>query len=102
MANHRITVHLPLVVPEGCAIRVGTHTHVWEEGKLFAFDDSFEHEAWNRSTRERVVLIFESFHPDLGAAERRAIERSYAVRGQWLEARRIPESPSGRHTDAAG
>lgn len=90
VANHRITVHLPLVVPEGCAIRVGEHTHVWETGRLFAFDDSFEHEAWNRSARERVVLIFESFHPDLCPAERRAIERSYAMRGQWLDARRIP------------
>jgi hypothetical protein len=91
VANHRITVHLPLIVPEGCAIRVGNHTHVWEEGKLFAFDDSFEHEAWNRSTRERVVLIFESFHPDLGPDERAAIEHSYALRGRWLRERRIPE-----------
>lgn len=100
VANHRITVHLPLIVPEGCAIRVGTHTHVWEEGRLFAFDDSFEHEAWNRGTRERVVLIFESFHPDLSAPERRAIEHSYALRGRWLAERRIPPPPSGRHPDA--
>ena len=102
VANHRITVHLPLIVPEGCAIRVGTHTHVWEEGRLFAFDDSFEHEAWNRGTRERVVLIFESFHPDLSAPERRAIEHSYAMRGRWLAERRIPPTPSGRHPDAPG
>ncbi len=91
VANHRITVHLPLIVPEGCAIRVGSHTHVWEEGALFAFDDSFEHEAWNRSDRERVVLIFESFHPDLRSGERDAIERSYALRGRWLRERRIPD-----------
>lgn len=101
VANHRITVHLPLIVPEGCAIRVGTHTHAWEEGRLFAFDDSFEHEAWNRGARERVVLIFESFHPDLTPLERRAIEHSYALRGRWLADRRIPLAPSERHPDAS-
>ncbi len=103
VANHRITVHLPLIVPEGCAIRVGSHTHVWKEGQLFAFDDSFEHEARNRGTRERVVLIFESFHPDLSPAERRAIERSYTLRGRWLADRRIPQSPSsGCHSASTG
>jgi len=57
-------------------------------------------QAWNRGTRERVVLIFESFHPDLSAPERRAIEHSYALRGRWLAERRIPPPPSGRHPDA--
>lgn len=102
VANHRITVHLPLIVPGGCAIRVGTHMHVWEEGKLFAFDDSFEHEAWNRGDAERVVLIFESFHPDLRAAERRAIEASYEARGRWLRARQLPPPPSTGHPAAPG
>ena len=90
VANHRVTVHLPLIVPGGCTIRVGEHIHAWQEGELFAFDDSFEHEAWNRGESERVVLIFETFHPDLDAAERLAIERSYARRGEWLHGRRIP------------
>lgn len=90
VSNHRVTVHLPLIVPGGCTIRVGEHIHAWQEGKLFAFDDSFEHEAWNRGGSERVVLIFETFHPDLDAAERLAIERSYARRGEWLRGRRIP------------
>ncbi len=86
-ANNRITVHLPLIVPSDCAIRVGDDLHSWREGELFAFDDSFEHEAWNRSGEDRVVLIFESHHPDLSADERFAVERAYAARGAWVERR---------------
>jgi aspartyl/asparaginyl beta-hydroxylase (cupin superfamily) len=89
-ANNRITVHLPLIVPNDCAIRVGDAIHVWREGELFAFDDSFEHEAWNRSGAERVVLIFEAHHPDLRLEERQAIELAFEMRGRWRRERRIP------------
>lgn len=87
-ANNRITVHLPLIVPGDCAIRVGGETHVWREGELFAFDDSFEHEAWNRAESDRVVLIFEAHHPDLTADERFAVEKAFEIRGLWVRNRR--------------
>jgi tetratricopeptide (TPR) repeat protein len=89
-ANNRITVHLPLIVPGEAEIRVGRERHIWREGELFAFDDSYEHEAWNRAPADRVVLIFEAHHPDLSAAERACIEHAIARRGQWLRERRIP------------
>jgi len=88
--NSRLTVHLPLIVPKECSIRVGNETHTWSEGKIFAFDDSFEHEAWNRSTSDRVVLIFEAHRPDLSLEERKAIEYVFSKRENWLRARRIP------------
>jgi len=90
IANNRVTIHLPLIVPGDCEIRVGNEMHAWREGELFAFDDSFEHEAWNRSSEDRVVLIFESHHPDLSADERRAIEYAIEARGRWLKERRVP------------
>lgn len=89
-ANNRLTIHLPLIVPGDCAIRVGSEIHAWRQGELFAFDDSFEHEAWNRSSAERVVLIFESHHPDLRPEEREAVEYAFEARGRWLRERRIP------------
>lgn len=57
--------HLPLIVPssQDCAIRVGDLTHHWKEGKLVIFDDSFEHEAWNNSNDDRVVLMFDIPNP---------------------------------------
>ncbi|MEZ5897058.1 MAG: aspartyl/asparaginyl beta-hydroxylase domain-containing protein [Parvularculaceae bacterium] len=87
LTNARLTVHLPLQIPEDCAIKVGDTINVWEEGKIIAFDDSYQHEAWNRSGRDRVVLIFECHHPDLSESERRAIEHSFAVRQNWLDNR---------------
>lgn len=51
--------HLGLIVPENCGIRVGTHTRTWVEGKCLIFDDTFEHEAWNKSDHTRVVLLLD-------------------------------------------
>ncbi len=88
--NQRITVHLPLVVPGDCEIRVGSARHAWREGEIFAFDDSFEHEAWNRSGRDRVVLIFQAHNPDLRPEERAAVEYAIGKRERWLRERRAP------------
>jgi aspartyl/asparaginyl beta-hydroxylase (cupin superfamily) len=73
ITNTRLVTHLPLIVPEACAIRVGGVDHAWEEGRCVTFDDTFEHEAWNRSDKVRVVMILDSWHPDLAPAEREAI-----------------------------
>jgi aspartate beta-hydroxylase len=88
--NSRLTVHLPLIVPSGCSIRVGSEIHSWTEGQIFAFDDSFEHEAWNRGDSDRVVLIFEAHRPDLSAEERDAIEFVFSKREGWRRSRQIP------------
>jgi len=45
--NKKLRVHLPLVVPDGCRLRVGDTTVAVEAGVPLCFDDSFEHEAWN-------------------------------------------------------
>lgn len=71
--NTRLICHLPLIVPPGCAIRVGAETREWREGELLIFDDSFEHEAWNRGGSDRVILLFEVWRPDIALAERDAI-----------------------------
>jgi aspartyl/asparaginyl beta-hydroxylase (cupin superfamily) len=71
--NTRLICHLPLIVPPGCGFRVGNEVRSWEEGKLLIFDDSIEHEAWNNSAQDRVVLIFDIWRPDLSEQERREI-----------------------------
>jgi aspartyl/asparaginyl beta-hydroxylase (cupin superfamily) len=69
--NARYICHLPLIVPEGCAMRVGSQTRVWTEGKACVFDDSIEHEAWNRNPDHlRVVMIFDVWRPELSGPER--------------------------------
>lgn len=71
--NTRLTVHMPLIIPPDCALRVGGETHVWRPGELVMFDDTILHEAWNNSDRLRVVLIFDVWHPMLTPLERELV-----------------------------
>lgn len=71
--NARLICHLPLIVPPDCHFRVGNETRQWEEGKLLIFDDSIEHEAWNDSNEDRVVLIFDIWRPELSEQERQEV-----------------------------
>jgi aspartyl/asparaginyl beta-hydroxylase (cupin superfamily) len=73
MFNTRLVCHLPLIVPPGCFFRVGNEVREWREGKLFIFDDTIEHEAWNDSKEDRVVLIFDIWRPELSEQERREL-----------------------------
>jgi aspartyl/asparaginyl beta-hydroxylase (cupin superfamily) len=68
--NIRTTVHLPLVVPEGCGFRVGAQTRAFVPGAAWAFDDTIEHEAWNDSDEPRAILILDVWNPLLSEAER--------------------------------
>jgi len=77
VSNTRTIVHLPLVVPRGCAFRVGGETREWVEGEAFAFDDTIEHEAWNDSEFPRIVLIFDVWNPYLTPDERRLLQDFY-------------------------
>jgi aspartyl/asparaginyl beta-hydroxylase (cupin superfamily) len=73
MLNTRLICHLPLIVPDGCALRVGAETRTVRAGEVLIFDDSIEHEAWNDSDAPRAILLFEIWRPELTAAERQAL-----------------------------
>ena len=73
MLNTRLIVHIPLVVPPGCRLRVGNEIRTVEEGRALIFDDSFEHEAWNDSDQARAILLFEIWRPELSPEERAAL-----------------------------
>lgn len=71
--NTRLICHLPLLVPDNCALRVGNEIRPWERGKLLIFDDTMEHEAWNNSNQTRVILIFDIWRPELTQEERKLV-----------------------------
>jgi aspartyl/asparaginyl beta-hydroxylase (cupin superfamily) len=79
VTNTRLTVHLPLIVPPDCGFRVGNETRPWVAGKAWVFDDTIEHEAWNRSDHLRVILIFDTWNPYLSAAERDLVAAMYGA-----------------------
>lgn len=58
--------HLGLIIPkdaEHCRMRVGDTINVWRPGEIFVFDDTYEHEVWNDTQEERVILLFDFDRP---------------------------------------
>ncbi len=39
------------------------------------FDDTFQHEAWNRSEQSRIVLLMDCWNPHLTRIERMAVKK---------------------------
>ena len=76
VANFRVVMHLPLIVPRDCYFRVGADTRKWIEGEPWIFDDTIEHEAWNDSDELRVVLIGDLWRPEMDETDR-AIVREF-------------------------
>lgn len=90
VTNTRLVTHLPLIVPRDCAINVGGELHEWQEGRCVTFDDTFEHEAWNRSDTTRVVVIMDSWNPDLTEVERVAVTELVEAIGDFNRASEVP------------
>jgi len=98
--NFRLRCHLGIEVPDGdCAIRVAGETRSWQEGRCLVLDDHFQHEAWNHTERDRIVLVVDIWHPSLTAREvellvglhRYAYRYARRQHRWWL--RHYPESP---------
>ena len=79
VSNARLVCHLPLIVPPGCWFRVGEEKHDWQRGRAWVFDDTIEHEAMNGGDALRVILIIDTWHPDLSAEERKAVSAVVAA-----------------------
>ena len=79
VANFRLVVHLPLVLPPHCGFRVGGETREWRLGEAWVFDDTIEHEAWNGSDETRIILICDIWSPRLSPDERAAIRSVIAA-----------------------
>jgi aspartyl/asparaginyl beta-hydroxylase (cupin superfamily) len=60
-----IRYHLGLIVPKENppSIRIKDQHYTWKEGESVLFDDSWDHEVYNQSTSERVVLIVDIRRP---------------------------------------
>jgi aspartyl/asparaginyl beta-hydroxylase (cupin superfamily) len=58
-SNTVLRCHLGLIVPDDCAMRVGSEVRTWHEGECLVFDDTVEHEVWHRGSSPRVVLLID-------------------------------------------
>lgn len=93
VSNVRLVMHLPLVVPPDCALNlVDRGEHRWQEGRLVMFDDTFLHEAWNRSDQTRIVLLMDCWNPHLSPVEKLAVGQLIETIGGLHEADRAPKA----------
>jgi aspartyl/asparaginyl beta-hydroxylase (cupin superfamily) len=84
VTNTRVVTHLPLIIPQGdCKLVVGGVEHAWQQGRCITFDDTFLHEAWNRTAEQRVVMILDTWNPDLTDAECMALRDLVGKIGQF-------------------
>jgi aspartate beta-hydroxylase len=90
VTNSRAVLHFGLEVPPDCRLNLCDITELqWQEGKIFAFDDTYLHEAWNRSSQNRVVLLADIWNPYLEQEEQIAIAQlieSIGLFGKLTEA----------------
>lgn len=87
VTNTRLVTHLGLVVPDGdIRLHVSGESTGWQEGRCFTFDDTFEHEAWNRSDKTRVVMLMDVWNPHLTDVEREALTTLVPAIGEFNEA----------------
>lgn len=78
--NFRLRCHLALFESDNYLIQVGSEVRSWELGKLIVFDDSFVHRVWHKGgegDKERVVLIFDVWHPDVQLDERHSLNHLF-------------------------
>jgi aspartate beta-hydroxylase len=84
VTNARAVLHLGLDIPDGCALHlVGVEQVGWQAGRCFAFDDTYEHEAWNRSGATRTILLADIWNPYLRPAEREALAELVGAIGDF-------------------
>jgi ornithine lipid ester-linked acyl 2-hydroxylase len=60
-----LRAHLGVKVPkpDRCRMEIDGNTVRWREGEAIVFDDTFQHEVWNDSDEDRVVLLVDVLRP---------------------------------------
>jgi len=67
---------VPDLTPNLLGMRVGNEDIQWKEGKCVIFDDSYMHSVWHyggKDSTDRIVLLFDFWHPELQPSEIEAI-----------------------------
>jgi len=55
-----LRIQLGIIIPEGdCCLRSVNETTKWKEGEAFIFDDRLIHDAWNKTSEDRVILMID-------------------------------------------
>ena len=72
--NHKLTCHIGIDGLNGCKFIVDNKILKWEKEKYFVFNDFSYHEVIHQGHNDRIVLIFDLFHPELCSKEKKQIK----------------------------
>ena len=63
---------------------------LFNDTAILIFDDSFEHEVFHNGTGDRIILLFDIWHPEIEKEERVAIIEMFdlAKKNGWISGHR--------------
>lgn len=92
--NVRVRCCLPIQVPEGdVGLRVGHELLAWSAGNCLVFSDFEDHEMWNNTDADCLLLEIDLWHPLLSKAEISSL-RGLHKYSQFFEEKSQKNSPA--------
>jgi aspartate beta-hydroxylase len=77
--NFLLSVHICLTPTPDAGYTVDGESVATGEGQCVAFDNSFQHTAWNRGTTDRIVLAIHTLHPSLTPIEKEILRQIHPI-----------------------
>ena len=79
-------LQIPAEFPE-CGIKVNGENNSWKEGAFIGFIDAFEHETFNHSKSERIIILMDVIRPDF--IRKRAWITTVVMTSMFLQKRAV-------------
>lgn len=77
-ANNILNIHIGIAGLEGAKLTIANSTYHWEEGKVIAWDGSYDHAVdCLNCNQERVIMMVRYMHPDTSPAHFKGIKRTH-------------------------
>jgi len=77
-ANNILNIHIGISGLEGAKLIIANNTYEWQEGKVIAWDGSFDHRVHCLDCKQdRLIMMVRYMHPDMTAEHYRGIPRTH-------------------------
>lgn len=74
-----VGIRIPSENVDRCGIRVNDSSQCWREGRGLAFLDSNQHEVWNHTSGERIIIMFDVLRPQFASRKGYIISRLFLM-----------------------
>lgn len=77
-SNNILNIHIGIKGLEGARLRIANESFTWQEGKVIAWDGSYDHAVDCLNCKEeRVIMMVRYMHPDMDASKYKGIKRTH-------------------------